>query len=203
MSNTRLEFRCLASVAESVQLRNYLDRLIERGVREPGEYVVKRRDYEKDAFVLMGPMHRDPCPEHLVPAGMPPLGADVHDVILRTDAEVSPTLFKRYLDELVERRRQGWPAGTYRLQFYIDQDQYVVCGPAGSAAPRSFTLPPRPVADAVADTFAQQMADEIDMDLMVAATSDERTVNNTMRHQYRVLTDEEKAQMQRVKKRGQ
>jgi hypothetical protein len=36
----------------------------------------------------------------------------------------------------------------------------------------------------------------------VNSTSDERTVNNVMRHAYRVLSDEEKAQMQRVKDLG-
>lgn len=36
----------------------------------------------------------------------------------------------------------------------------------------------------------------------VDSTSDERTVNNVMRHQYRVLTDEEKAQMQKIKDMG-
>lgn len=36
----------------------------------------------------------------------------------------------------------------------------------------------------------------------VDSTSDQRTVNNTMRHAYRVLTDEEKAQMQAVKDKG-
>jgi hypothetical protein len=36
----------------------------------------------------------------------------------------------------------------------------------------------------------------------VDSTSDERTVNNTMRHAYRVLTDEEKASMQAIKDRG-
>lgn len=36
----------------------------------------------------------------------------------------------------------------------------------------------------------------------VKSTSDERTVNNTMRHQYRVLTDEEKAAMQKIKDMG-
>lgn len=33
----------------------------------------------------------------------------------------------------------------------------------------------------------------------VNSTSDERTCNNTMRHQYRVLTDAEKAQMKKIK----
>lgn len=36
----------------------------------------------------------------------------------------------------------------------------------------------------------------------VDSTSDERTVNNVMRHQYRVLSDEEKAQMQSLKDKG-
>jgi hypothetical protein len=36
----------------------------------------------------------------------------------------------------------------------------------------------------------------------VDSTSDARTVNNTMRHQYRVLSDAEKAQMQAVKDKG-
>lgn len=36
----------------------------------------------------------------------------------------------------------------------------------------------------------------------IANTSDDRVVNNTMRHQYRVLTDDEKAQMQTVKDMG-
>lgn len=36
----------------------------------------------------------------------------------------------------------------------------------------------------------------------VDSTSDQRTVNNTMRHQYRVLTDEEKIQMQIIKDKG-
>jgi hypothetical protein len=36
----------------------------------------------------------------------------------------------------------------------------------------------------------------------VASESDERTVNNTMRHQYRVLSDTEKAMMIRVKDWG-
>lgn len=36
----------------------------------------------------------------------------------------------------------------------------------------------------------------------VDADSDARTVNNTMRHQYRVLSDAEKAQMTRLKDLG-
>lgn len=36
----------------------------------------------------------------------------------------------------------------------------------------------------------------------VDSTSDERTVNNVMRHAYRVLSDEEKAAMQAIKDEG-
>ena len=36
----------------------------------------------------------------------------------------------------------------------------------------------------------------------VDSTSDERTVNNTMRHAYRVLNDAEKANMQAIKDAG-
>jgi hypothetical protein len=39
-------------------------------------------------------------------------------------------------------------------------------------------------------------------DKMVSSTSDERTVNNVMRHGYRVLSDEEKALMQEIKDDG-
>lgn len=37
---------------------------------------------------------------------------------------------------------------------------------------------------------------------MIDSTSDERTVNNVMRHEYRVLTDDEKAQMKAIKDMG-
>ena len=36
----------------------------------------------------------------------------------------------------------------------------------------------------------------------VSSTSDERTVNNTMRHAYRVLSDEGQAQMKEIKDEG-
>lgn len=36
----------------------------------------------------------------------------------------------------------------------------------------------------------------------IASTSDERTINNTMRHQYRVLTEDEKVAMQAIKDLG-
>jgi hypothetical protein len=36
----------------------------------------------------------------------------------------------------------------------------------------------------------------------VNSTSDDRTVNNVMRHAYRVLSDAEKAQMQAIKDKG-
>lgn len=39
--------------------------------------------------------------------------------------------------------------------------------------------------------------------IIVGDTSDERTVNNTLRHQYRVLSDAEKHNMQSVKDVGQ
>lgn len=38
--------------------------------------------------------------------------------------------------------------------------------------------------------------------MKVDSTSDERTVNNVMRHAYRVLSDTEKAQMQAIKDKG-
>lgn len=37
---------------------------------------------------------------------------------------------------------------------------------------------------------------------MIDSTSDERTVNNVMRHEYRVLTDLEKAYMKEIKDMG-
>lgn len=37
---------------------------------------------------------------------------------------------------------------------------------------------------------------------MIGAGTNERIVNNVMRHQYRVLTDDEKAQMQSIKDQG-
>lgn len=40
------------------------------------------------------------------------------------------------------------------------------------------------------------------MNAAVDSTSDARTVNNVMRHQYRVLSDAEKAQMQAIKDKG-
>jgi hypothetical protein len=40
------------------------------------------------------------------------------------------------------------------------------------------------------------------MNKTVDSTSDERTVNNVMRHEYRVLSDREKADMQAVKDLG-
>jgi hypothetical protein len=36
----------------------------------------------------------------------------------------------------------------------------------------------------------------------IASTSDERTINNVMRHGYRVLSEDEKAAMQAVKDKG-
>lgn len=39
-------------------------------------------------------------------------------------------------------------------------------------------------------------------DKKVDSTSNERTVNNVMRHEYRVLSDNEKAQMKKIKDLG-
>lgn len=39
-------------------------------------------------------------------------------------------------------------------------------------------------------------------DIPVESTSDQRTVNNVMRHAYRVVTEQEKAQMQAIKDKG-
>ena len=36
----------------------------------------------------------------------------------------------------------------------------------------------------------------------VDSAGDDRTANNTLRHQYRILTDDEKAAMQRIKDKG-
>ncbi|WP_113443455.1 DUF7681 family protein [Rhizobium cremeum] len=41
------------------------------------------------------------------------------------------------------------------------------------------------------------------MNEMIDSASDQRTVNNTLRHQYRVLSDEEKARMAAIKDKGQ
>lgn len=41
------------------------------------------------------------------------------------------------------------------------------------------------------------------MNTSVDSASDERTVNNTLRHQYRVLSDEEKEKMATIKSCGQ
>jgi hypothetical protein len=38
--------------------------------------------------------------------------------------------------------------------------------------------------------------------MAIDSTSDERLVNNIMRHQYRILTDEEKAQVKHIKDLG-
>jgi len=40
------------------------------------------------------------------------------------------------------------------------------------------------------------------MSNFVNSTDDKRTVNNVMRHQYRVLTDQEKISMQLIKDKG-
>ena len=40
------------------------------------------------------------------------------------------------------------------------------------------------------------------MDKMIDSTSDDRTVNNVMRHQYKVLSEAEKQDMQKIKDYG-
>jgi len=40
------------------------------------------------------------------------------------------------------------------------------------------------------------------IDLLIPSTADERTVNNVMRHEYRILTEEEKWQVKFVKDMG-
>lgn len=41
------------------------------------------------------------------------------------------------------------------------------------------------------------------MNEMIDSASDQRTANNTVRHQYRILSDEEKARMAAIKDKGQ
>jgi len=45
--------------------------------------------------------------------------------------------------------------------------------------------------------------DDLSKPPVVDSTSDERTVNNVVRHEYRVLTDTEKSHMKAVKDMGQ
>ena len=40
------------------------------------------------------------------------------------------------------------------------------------------------------------------MDKMIDSTSDDRTINNVMRHQYKVLSEAEKLDMQKIKDYG-
>lgn len=66
-----------------------------------------------------------------------------------------------------------------------EQTESYFCLGCGEPAPAS-----------ASDGNSEQMTDT------VQATSNARTVNNTMRHAYRVLTDAEKAQMQAIKDKG-
>ena len=54
----------------------------------------------------------------------------------------------------------------------------------------------------LARTDSQNPAKGADMTQTVDSTSDARTINNVMRHGYRVLSDEEKAHMQAIKDKG-
>lgn len=55
-------------------------------------------------------------------------------------------------------------------------------------------------AKAVSDSKRYRVAYE--GNVLVDSTSDDRTVNNVMRHQYKVLSDDEKIAMQKVKDDG-
>jgi hypothetical protein len=50
--------------------------------------------------------------------------------------------------------------------------------------------------------LARQRRGTTQMTTKIDSTSDERVVNNVMRHEYRVLTDAEKTQMQNIKDEG-
>ena len=52
------------------------------------------------------------------------------------------------------------------------------------------------------DTTQSVQTQTVGQTQIVASTSDERTVNNVMRHAYRVLSDEEKELMQKLKDEG-
>jgi len=62
---------------------------------------------------------------------------------------------------------------------------------------RSWTQPAGPGA-----LYSMHEENVIVQQPFVEATSDERTVNNVMRHAYRVLSDDEKAKMQKIKDMG-
>jgi hypothetical protein len=59
--------------------------------------------------------------------------------------------------------------------------------------------------DKIAELALQQMKENMmtTTESTIKSTSDERTANNTMRHQYRVLNEREKELMQLIKDRGQ
>jgi len=61
---------------------------------------------------------------------------------------------------------------------------------------RTFTIPPG--YEAVRDEEGRATGEL----RLIDSTSDERTVNNVMRHEYRVLTDAEKTRMKNVKDLG-
>lgn len=55
----------------------------------------------------------------------------------------------------------------------------------------------------LSEAAVEQAKEELaEQQTMVDSTSDSRTINNVMRHQYRVLTDEEKNSMQKIKDAG-
>jgi hypothetical protein len=74
-------------------------------------------------------------------------------------------------------------------------------GPRSPACCWCCSSSPHPVPDGIA---AGRIRHHERNNLMTAvqSTSDDRTANNTMRHQYRVLNDAEKANMQTIKDMG-
>lgn len=50
--------------------------------------------------------------------------------------------------------------------------------------------------------FGHDVGNLIEKPTRVDSASDQRTVNNVLRHQYKVLNDEEKAQMKALKDKG-
>lgn len=101
-----------------------------------------------------------------------------------------------YLRRLV--KDSAADAGEYRLYFDIIRDANVMVGPLHQPIGERQTIEvPRPLKTGANPYGVPAMGTGT-----VSSTSAQRVVNNVMRHEYRVLTDEEKAQMQRVKDLG-
>lgn len=100
------------------------------------------------------------------------------------------------------------PDGSFQIfSVFSDAPIAVVNDPKGTAG---VSAPGRDDNERIAEGFANTAGEGDDVavqtceakDKMVDSTSDQRTVNNVMRHGYRVLSDDEKANMQRVKDMG-